>query len=136
MKPRLLLLLITAFAWFGWAAIDCLQGTAQRVYAQPPSGSPGSDRSGRDDNRDRSRGRFGDRGRGDWRSSRSRGDEERRGEKRGDDRSASSGSPSTSSGTTSSSSRPATSTTPAPATPTSTSSTTTNVNLQSWATSL
>src|SRR5215210_1610618 len=87
MKPRLHLLLITTFAWIGWSAIDSFQGRTQTAFAQSPDGSSRSESS----SRDRDRGRYGDRGSRDWRSSRSRRDEERRGdEKRGDERSSNS----------------------------------------------
>ncbi len=145
MKPRLHLLLTVLIILFGTAPVDCLVGTTQRAWAQPPGGSS---RSGESD-RDRYRGRFGDRdrGRGDWRGSRSRDDEHRGEERRRDDRSgsggsSSSGSSSSNSGNSSSSPRPtsssssSSSSTSTPSTPSSSSSASSNDRLKKWATEL
>lgn len=135
MKPRLQLLLITTFAWFGWVAFDRFPGTTQTAFAQSSSDSSRSD----SESRDRDRGRFGDRGSRDWRSSRSRRDDEHReDEKRGDEHSTGSSTSSTSSDNTSGSSRSASSSSSAPSTSTSTPSTaaSSSLDLKKWATAL
>ena len=134
MKPRLHLLLLTAFAWFGWSAIDGFPGKTPRVFAQSPSGSSRSDSSSRDRER-----RFGDRGSRDWRSRGSRRDEERRGdEKRSDERSSGSGSSPTNASSAGSSSQSTSSSGSAPSTSTSTpsASTSSSPDLRKWATAL
>jgi hypothetical protein len=141
MTSRLHLLLIPAMFLMAWIAISSTPGKSQRAFAQTPSGSSRSDSSGHDRERDRSRSRYGDgdRGRSDWRGSRSRSDEERRGdERRGEERSGSSGSSSTKSSNSGSSSQSTSSSSSVPSTSTSTSSASTSASpdLRKWATAL
>ena len=142
MKPRLHLSLVVAVALSGTALLDCLRGTSQKAWAQSSGGSSRSD-GGRDSDRDHSRSRFGDRSRGDWRSSRSRDEEHRSDDRRRDDRGSSSSSGSSSSGSNSSSSSRSTgssSTSSSTSTPTpsssSSSSASSNERLKKWATEL
>jgi EF hand len=134
MKPRLHVLLLTSSSFLGWFAIDGFQGAAEQAHAQPPTEASRSD-SG---DRNRDRGRFGDRSSRDWRSSRSRRDDDRRGDDKRDERSSNSDSPSTTSGSTSDSSRSTSSSSPAPSTstPATSSGASPSLDLKKWATAL
>jgi EF hand domain-containing protein len=125
-----ILLMLALSGWFSWGGSFDVK---QAAWAQSPGDSSRSD----SDRRDRFRGRgFSDRGRGDWRSSRSRGD----GERRSEERSGSSSTPSTntsssgsSAGSSSSTSSPTSSSTPSTSTNSSAAS---GIDLRSWATRL